>query len=62
MIFTSLAVSIPGMKKKKNPSAVALGKLGGAARSKALTPARRREIARQAVAARWARKKGKVPA
>lgn len=40
--------------------AVALGKLGaskgGIARAKKLTPERRREIARQAIAVRWAKR------
>jgi hypothetical protein len=44
-------------KPKKNPAAVALGKLGGpkggAARAKALSPERRSEIARKAAKARW---------
>ena len=44
----------------KNPAAVALGKLGGAkggkARAKALSPARRRAIAKKAAAVRWADK------
>ena len=48
-----------GKKKKKNPNAVALGKLGGSKggkiRAAKLTPERRREIARKAVLARWAR-------
>ena len=43
----------------KNPNAVALGRLGGKkggkARAAKLTPERRREIARQAAAARWRR-------
>ena len=43
----------------KDPNAVALGRKGGAkggpARAAALTPERRREIARKAVAARWAK-------
>jgi hypothetical protein len=43
----------------KNANAVALGRLGGIkggpARAKALTPQRRREIARRAVQARWRR-------
>jgi len=47
----------------KNPHAVALGRLGGkkggAARAKKLTPEQRREIARQAAAARW--RKGNHP-
>ena len=44
-------------KKRKNPAAVALGKLGGkkggAARAASLSPERRKEIARQAAAKRW---------
>jgi len=42
---------------KKNPAAVALGKLGGlkggVARAKKLSAKRRSEIARNAVLARW---------
>jgi hypothetical protein len=45
----------------KNPAAVALGKLGGAkggaARAKALSPAKRKAIAKRAAAARWTKKK-----
>lgn len=45
--------------KKKNPAAVALGKLGGAkggtARAKALPKARRVAIAKQAAVTRWAK-------
>jgi ribosomal protein S6E (S10) len=45
----------------KNPAAVALGKLGGAkggaARAAALSPAKRRAIAKRAAQARW----GKLP-
>lgn len=41
----------------KNPAAVALGKLGGAkggaARAKALSPARRKAIAKKAATKRW---------
>jgi hypothetical protein len=44
---------------KKNPAAVALGKLGGkkggAARAKKLTPEQRRAIAQKAARARWNR-------
>ncbi|HEY1784854.1 MAG TPA: hypothetical protein VGG30_04865 [Pirellulales bacterium] len=44
--------------KKKNPAAVALGRLGGAkggaARAAKLTPERRAEIAKKAAAKRWA--------
>jgi len=52
------------MARKKNPNAVALGKLGGSKggkiRAARLTPERRREIARNAVLARWAKVKGKA--
>ena len=45
----------------KNPHAVALGKLGGAkgghARAAALSPRKRKTIAKRAAAARWQRKK-----
>ncbi|HET6844957.1 MAG TPA: hypothetical protein VFK06_25225 [Candidatus Angelobacter sp.] len=34
-----------------------LGKRGGPARAKALTPARRKAIAKKAAAARWSKKK-----
>ena len=43
----------------KNKAAVALGRLGGLkggkARAEALTPERRKEIAKKAIAARWAK-------
>jgi len=52
------------MAKKKNPNAVALGKLGGSKggkiRAAKLTPEERREIARKAVLARWAKARAKV--
>jgi hypothetical protein len=45
--------------KGKNPAAVALGKLGGAkggrARAEALSPAKRKAIAKKAAKARWDR-------
>jgi hypothetical protein len=48
----------------KDPNAVALGRKGGLkggkARANALTPERRREIARAAVAARWAKAKAEA--
>ncbi len=51
----------PDPPKKKNPAAVALGKLGGKkggpARAKKLTPQQRREIARKAAQARWSKEK-----
>lgn len=46
------------MVKKKNPAAVALGRLGGKkggpARARALSPEQRSDIARRAAEARWA--------
>jgi hypothetical protein len=48
-------------KTRKNAAAVALGRLGGLkggnARAKKLSARRRRQIAVQAVKARWAKKK-----
>jgi hypothetical protein len=48
-------------KKQKNPHAVALGRLGGLkggkARTARLTADQRRELARKAVLARWAKAK-----
>jgi hypothetical protein len=41
----------------KNPAAVALGQLGGKARKTKLPKARRSEIARKAVNARWRKHK-----
>lgn len=50
-------------KKRKNPHAVALGKMGGSKggkiRAAKLTPEQRREIARKAVLARWAKQRKK---
>jgi hypothetical protein len=47
------------MARRKNPHAVALGKRGGSKggkiRAAKLTPEQRREIARKAVLARWAK-------
>jgi hypothetical protein len=51
--------SAPLEEPKKNPAAVALGKLGGAkggkARAKSLSKKRRSEIAKKAAKARWRR-------
>jgi hypothetical protein len=48
-------------KKAKNPNAVALGRLGGLKGGKAriaqLNPEERRELARKAVQARWAKER-----
>jgi hypothetical protein len=53
------------MTKKKNPHAVALGKLGGSkggtVRASRLTAEQRSQIARKAVLARWAKYKKKNP-
>jgi hypothetical protein len=38
----------------KDPAAKALGKKGGAARAKSMTPERRAEIAKKAATKRWA--------
>jgi hypothetical protein len=47
------------LKSKKNPSAVALGRLGGRVggkrRAEKLTPEQRRKIASDAARARWAK-------
>lgn len=49
------------MVKKKNPAAVALGRLGGLkggpARAAAMTPKQRADSARKAVNVRWAKEK-----
>jgi hypothetical protein len=51
----------PPPEPAKNPAAVALGKLGGAkggkARAAALSPAKRKAIAKKAAAKRWSRKR-----
>lgn len=44
------------MSKKKNAAAVELGRKGGKARVKKLTPEERKESARKAAEARWAKK------
>jgi hypothetical protein len=58
ILHTSL---MPNTGKKKNLAAVALSKLGaskgGKARAKKLSAKRRSEIARNAVLARWEKKK-----
>ena len=38
---------------EKNPAAVELGRKGGAARAKSMSPERRAEIAKKAAASRW---------
>jgi len=49
------------MDKAKDPHAAALGKKGGAARAKALTPQRRKAIARKAARKRWQKVEGPEP-
>lgn len=44
-----------GSDDGKDPAAKALGKKGGAARAKSMTPERRKEIARTAADKRWKR-------
>ena len=46
------------MAKRKNPAAVALGRKGGKATAKNLTPEQRSEMAKLAAEARWAKAKG----
>jgi len=45
------------MARRKNPAAVQLGRKGGKARLKTMTKEQRREIAKKAAAARWAKLK-----
>ena len=58
---SSYTDSVASKRKRKNKAAVMLGKLGGKkggpARAKALSPERRRAIARKAALTRWARQK-----
>lgn len=50
------------MRRRKNPAAVALGRLGGLKRAQTvkdtIPPGRRREIASAAARARWAKARG----
>jgi hypothetical protein len=56
---TKKPIQFPAGLKKKNPAAVALGKLGGMkggkARAAKLSPERKKEIAQRAAQARWAK-------
>jgi hypothetical protein len=53
-------ISEQDLDNGKNPSAVALGRLGGLkggkARAASLTPAKRKKIAKKAAEARWGKK------
>ena len=56
MQSTSEPIPITKVKKRKNPAAVALGRLGGKnvkARMEKISPERRREIASRAARKRW---------
>lgn len=52
-IATGEEEDAPAPDDGKDPAAKALGKKGGAARAKAMTPERRAEIARKAAESRW---------
>jgi hypothetical protein len=54
-IATSEEEDAPPPPDGKDPAAVSMGKRGGAARSAAMTPERRAEIARKAAARRWSK-------
>ena len=57
IVATSTGQPSPKIKRKKNPAAVALGKLGGSkggkVRAERLSADRRSEIAKKAAAVRW---------
>jgi hypothetical protein len=44
------------MRRRKDPAAVALGRKGGRATARKLTPEQRSQAARKAVLARWRKK------
>jgi hypothetical protein len=58
---TSEPIPIAVVKKRKNPAAVALGRLGGKkgakGRMEKMSPERRRQIASSAARTRWAKEK-----
>jgi hypothetical protein len=47
---------VSGVGDRKDKAAQSLGKRGGQARAKALSPERRADIARQAAATRWGKR------
>jgi hypothetical protein len=59
--FSSGMRSLSKKKRKKNPGAVQLGRLGGQARAKKLGAAQKSEIAKKAANKRWERQKSKLP-
>ncbi len=56
-IATGEEVEILSIDDGKDPAAKALGKKGGAARAKNMTPERRAEIAKKAAMMRWSGKR-----
>lgn len=56
LFFTSRALSMSLMAKRKNPAAVSLGRKGAKARMTKMTPEQRPEVGRKAAAARWGKK------
>lgn len=61
IVEKTISASKPQKKKKKNPAAVALGRLGGLkggkARALKLSAKRRKAIAQKAAKSRWNKKK-----
>src|SRR5579872_7503105 len=51
-----IRATIRAMAKRKNPAAVSLGRRGGKATARSLTPAQRSKMARNAARARWGKK------
>lgn len=47
------------LKDQRNPAAVALGSMGGKARAKNLSPAKRKAIAKKAAKTRWDNRESK---
>ena len=60
VLVAKVSSSLRWSRNKKNPHAVYLGRLGGKARKQKLTGEQRRQIAKAAAEARWARQKGKA--
>jgi hypothetical protein len=61
LTYLAACNNLTAVTTKKNPAAVALGRAGGKRRAEKLSPERRREIARNAVNARWSKRKKKAP-
>ncbi len=55
-MITGMATGDVEKDATKDPAAVALGKKGGKARAKSLTPEERKAIAKKAAESRWKRK------